>query len=368
MLGITTLIWGIMYLLMFIVSINNELDYPLFSGESLISSHVFICIMFFFPLEVLFPKWLNIKRILFMFMPITTMALIYYIGLKITGQHIEDFMRFEDLWNSIGKFNVWYRFILLIFNLTLASMLLRLLDKQEIKYIKWQNANFSDRESVDISWMNYYKKVFIALLISYLFVAIWGNKCTINIHTVIVIISFSILFYKGLFHENPYPEDFSSASEKMGNTLITSEGLALNEGVEVEFNDAESLAYRREALNAINEDSFESKLPTYVQQLKDWMEAEKPYLYKDFKLIDTARILPLNRSYLSRVFNEGFDQSFSEVVRSYRIEYAKKILKAHPDMSVNKASEMCGFSSDSSFIKAFQKVTGTTPKQFRMNL
>ena len=365
MLGITTLVWGIMYLIMFLFCIEDKLTYPIFSGESLISSNIFICLMFLFPLEVLFPGWLNKKRFFLMLMPITTLAILYYVGLQITEQHIEDFTTFQDLWNSLGKFNVWYRLILLTCNLTYASMLLHLLDKQEIEYVKWQNENFSDRESVDISWMHYYKKIFIAVLISYLFVALWGSLWTINIHTLIVIISFSILFYKVLFHENPYPKDFLAASKNISKSIITGEALIVQQGVKMEFNDSEEVPFLKTPTDTISDDSFKMKLPSYVEVLKKWMNTEQPYLYKDFKLIDAARVLPLNRTYLSRVFNEGFHQSFSEIVRVYRIEHAKKIFTEHPSMTVNKAAEMCGFSSDSSFIKAFQKVTGMTPKQFK---
>lgn len=351
MLGITTLIWGIAYLLLIIASYTGKITYPVFSGEAMISSHFFICIMFLFPLEVLLPKWINWKRILIMFTPIIVLSSIYLIGLRITGQHIEEFMDFKSFWEGIGRFNVWYRFILFICNLLFIYVLMTLLNQNEGKYIKWQNENFSDLESVDISWMNDYKKIMIVILLCYIIVAIWGTRWSINIHTFIVIICFSILFYKGLFHEGPKYEDISESLE------VTKE--QSTENLVVANDEKEGCAG--------NDYSFEAKLPEYVDLLKTWMENEKPYLYKEFKLIDTARALPLNRSYLSRVFNEGFNQSFSEVVRMYRIEYAKSVLLQNPDLPQYKVAELCGFSSDNTFIKAFQKVTGITPKQFRMN-
>ena len=365
-LAITTLLWGFMYLLMFIFSVKGQVAYPMLSGESLISSHIFICIMFLFPLEVLFPKWLNIKRLMIMFTPITILTLIYYLGLKITNQHIEDFMTFGSLWDSIGNFNVWYRFVLLTCNLFLSSLLLLLLDKQKLKYTKWQNNNFSDLDSVDISWMEYYKKMMIAVLGSYLFVATLGTLWSINIHTLIIIISFSILFYKGLFLENTYPDDLTDMAQTIKEEILPIENLTFSKEQKEPISTNEEISYNNNVNEIINEDSFEAKLPSYVQLLQDWMENEKPYLYKDFKLVDVGRVLPLNRSYLSRVFNEGFHQNFSEVVRTYRIKYAMKIIDEHPDLTIYKTAEICGFSSDSSFIKAFQKVTGTTPKQYKI--
>ena len=352
MLGFTTLIWGIMYLIIFIVSLTGHISFPIFSGKGLISSHLFICIMFLFPLEVLLPGWMNMKRACIMLTPITIISIIYFIGLTITDQHIEEFISFQELKESISKFNVWYRFVIFICNFIFIYILMNLLNRNEIKYLKWQNENFSDKEDVDISWMNYYKNMITIIFLCYLFVVIWGSVWSIILHTFIVIICFSILFYKGLFYENSYPADFSNSSEGITKDTLTNETVITDVKVE----------------NMINEHSFEAKLPTYVETLRQWMETEKPYLYKDFKLTDSTRVLPLNRSYLSRVFNEGFNQNFSEVVRSYRISYAKETLSKYPDLPLYKVAKLCGFASDSTFIRAFQKVTGITPTQYKSQL
>ena len=56
------------------------------------------------------------------------------------------------------------------------------------------------------------------------------------------------------------------------------------------------------------------------------MAERKPYLRGDFKFMDVSEILPLNRTYLSRVFNDGFGDSFSGVVRDYRIRETEEML------------------------------------------
>lgn len=83
------------------------------------------------------------------------------------------------------------------------------------------------------------------------------------------------------------------------------------------------------------------------------------------KLSDVSRVLPLNRSYLSRVFNEGFGKNFNEVVRFYRVEYSREVLSKEPSFPLQKVAELCGFGSDSTFIRAFKQVTGMTPSQFK---
>lgn len=354
MLGITMLIWGVMYALLFANSYWGETIFPVFSGESLISSHVFICVMFFFPLEVLFPGWLNFKRIMQMLTPIIVLTIIYCIGLYYTGQSIEKLMSFRELVDALGHFNVWFRFVFLIVNIMLMFSLLYILNQKEGKYIKWQEMNFSDRECVDISWMIFYKKMMIVFFIGYFFVAIWGSILSIIIQTLLVTIGLSILFYKGLFYENSYREELSDFSNAETQERAEDREVPVKTKKEKDMKEKETKERER---------SFEEKLPSYLSLFKVWMDEEKPFLYKDFKLIDVTRVLPLNRTYLSRVFNDGFGQNFSEVVRVYRIDYAKEILVERPDLPMYKVAELCGFSSDATFFRAFQKVTGITPKQ-----
>ena len=349
MLGVTTLLWGIMYLFMLIYYYNGTLHFPVLCGESLMSSHVFICLMFFFPLEVLRPGWINFKRIVCIFTPITLISAVYFIGMQLTGEHIEHFMTFKELFNNIGHFNVWYRFFMLLCNLILIHFLITLQTRHENKYKKWQQENFSDLDSIDITWITIYRKTIIFICLCYIVVAIWGSLISIMVHTLIMIISFSILFYKALFYENSYTDDLKVPAGSKAADEETSETIILND----------------KAITIANENSFESKLPAYVEKLKTWMEEEKPYLYKDFKLADVTRILPLNRSYLSRVFNEGFQQNFSEVIRTYRINYAKELMGLHPELPVYKVAETCGFSSDTTFCRVFQASTGVTPSLYK---
>ena len=82
--------------------------------------------------------------------------------------------------------------------------------------------------------------------------------------------------------------------------------------------------------------------------------------------MDVSEFLPLNRTYLSRVFNEGFGVSFSCVVRSYRLREAEILLVSNPDIPVGQIGERCGFSSPAVFHRSFvQCHDGMTPSRYR---
>ena len=43
---------------------------------------------------------------------------------------------------------------------------------------------------------------------------------------------------------------------------------------------------------------FEANLDSYYLSIKTWIEESKPYLRKDFRLMDVAEHLPMCRAYL----------------------------------------------------------------------
>lgn len=353
MLGYTNMIWCIMFVVLvvcdlFHIKITN---FPVFSDKTLLLSNFMICVMFLFPMEVLKPGWLTKKRLLLLFTPALVVTFSYFSFLRILNENIEELFSFDEMWASLGHFNVWYRFVLLCCNLAYCYILLHFIYHNQQKYQSWKENCFSDREEMDISWMRYYFKMIILLVLLYLILLIWGNQWFIIFNVVVSVVVASVLFYKGLFYESPYPKDFyQSVASSVDSSLVT-----------------EELSVEPQTEDSTVDYSFESQIPQYLQTLKTWMEKEKPYLYNDFKLTDAARVLPLNRTYLSRLFNEGLHQTFSEVVREYRIAYAKQLLKNDSNMAIYEVAKASGFTSDSSFIKAFQKVTGMTPRQYRLH-
>ena len=347
-------LWGLVYLFSLVRLHTNaptNLN-SIFRIDILLTGNIYISFMFFFPMQVLIPGWLNLKRLFLLYVPILILSTLYYAGMYCLNETPEILTSYSQLLGSFWHFNVWYRFILLLLNFTYIFLVTKWLYGYEKKYIKWKNDNYSDQDYNDVSWMRAYNLIILLISVFYLIVLLYGGRISVLMHAVAVIYSSVYLFYKALFYESPYPQNFfangvSSASHNEIDSF------------------ADNLANEKES--DPNEMSFNSKIPHYTETVKIWMEKEKPYLYKDFKLTDVRRVLPLNRSYLSRVFNDGFGSNFSEVIRLYRIEYAKGILIKNTNLPLYEIAEMSGFSSDSTFIRAFKQVTGTTPTQFKQD-
>ncbi|WP_233080541.1 AraC family transcriptional regulator [Rheinheimera soli] len=96
----------------------------------------------------------------------------------------------------------------------------------------------------------------------------------------------------------------------------------------------------------------------------------KEQLYKQefgITLPQAAKKLQLPARQLSTAINQLYGQSYSVYLNDQRINEAKRLLLAEPDMPVIEVMQQAGFSSKSNFNKEFLRVTGLSPSAFRQN-
>ena len=286
-------IWGLIYTVRVAGTLmgNPDLNFTSTGAADtlvLIVGNFFLIVLLLYPLEVVRPGWLSLKRAGILLFPYAALSLLYYAGLYLLGQEPLLLRDTDQFMEHIGEFNVWYRLLMIASIVLYLAFLFRLTWRYKEVYRQWCHDNYSDQKNIDISWLRRYG---------------------------------------------------------IGVALI---GVA---------NHADSPG---------DESIFLRKLPAYRAAVARWMAERKPYLRGDFKLMDVSEILPLNRTYLSRVFNDGFGDSFSSVVRGYRMREAEEMLVSHRDIPVGQVGELCGFSSPSVFHRAFvQSHGGLTPNRYR---
>ncbi|MEF2246893.1 response regulator transcription factor [Paenibacillus sp. IITD108] len=79
---------------------------------------------------------------------------------------------------------------------------------------------------------------------------------------------------------------------------------------------------------------------------------------------EVADHIHLSSGYLSVLFKEELNMTFSDYIASRRMQLAKQLL-LHTDNKIYEIAEAAGFSSSKYFVKAFRMNEGITPKQFR---
>ncbi|WP_236013474.1 response regulator [Paenibacillus glycanilyticus] len=86
--------------------------------------------------------------------------------------------------------------------------------------------------------------------------------------------------------------------------------------------------------------------------------------YSDIVTLELAAgFIGLNASYLSRIFKEETQSTFSEYVNRVRVDAARRLLESG-QYTIKQVSDQVGFSTHNYFFKVFKEVTGMTPQAY----
>ena len=87
---------------------------------------------------------------------------------------------------------------------------------------------------------------------------------------------------------------------------------------------------------------------------------------KQLSLDDLAAQVFLSKDYFARLFRETTGMPISALLQQIRIDEACKLL-AGTDTKIDDIAGECGFNDIQYFYRIFKKVTGMTPRQYRLN-
>lgn len=87
-------------------------------------------------------------------------------------------------------------------------------------------------------------------------------------------------------------------------------------------------------------------------------------LAENVRLEDVARAAGMERCAFSRFFSERIGITFSDFTRVVRVERALETLDAR-DIGIGELAAAVGITHNSTFIRAFRRVVGCTPSQYK---
>ena len=91
------------------------------------------------------------------------------------------------------------------------------------------------------------------------------------------------------------------------------------------------------------------------------------HLDAQLSLDDLAREAQMSRSYYSTTFRRLNGVSVWDYIMNKRIENAQHLLET-TDRSILDISGSCGYNNISNFNRAFRRVTGKTPREYRRDM
>jgi AraC-like DNA-binding protein len=112
-------------------------------------------------------------------------------------------------------------------------------------------------------------------------------------------------------------------------------------------------------------DATKAETACFIEKLREAMDVQRIYLNPVLTLREVAVAVGTNRSYLSEYLNRELKTNFYDYINKYRILEAEKLLLQNPAAKMEEVAELCGFNSRSTFLRSFEKATGTTPAKFR---
>lgn len=95
------------------------------------------------------------------------------------------------------------------------------------------------------------------------------------------------------------------------------------------------------------------------------MEDRQLYRKKGLKITDVATELGTNTTYVSACLSGQMGTSFRHFIMEYRIEYARRLMKANPEMRLSQVADEAGFSNEKTFLRTFKACTGQTPTEWK---
>ena len=159
----------------------------------------------------------------------------------------------------------------------------------------------------------------------------------------------SIPFYSYLFYSyQNYLLFYEQVENAFEQDMQSEEELLTNSGIEPEM---------------VSEEVPES-YTEFTEKVGNWIKTDG-YVQQGLTIKELSKILYTNRTYLSAYIKTTYKMTFREWITSLRLEYAKNILKKHPEINRPKLAESSGFLSRSNFIKLFSEKEGCTPAKWK---
>ena len=89
------------------------------------------------------------------------------------------------------------------------------------------------------------------------------------------------------------------------------------------------------------------------------------FLRKDLRVADIAQEMATNQTYVSMLVNNLSGDNFATMIGGYRVRYAQKLMREHPEMVHADVAERSGFASRTAFLRTFKAQTGLTPTEWK---
>jgi len=287
----------------------------------LLSGYLSTSILFYYSLALTNRYQKEMKKYLWLFIPVIFEVLLQYLHL-----FIDNILIFEIILDIISI--AYFPFSLFIFYLIL-------------KQLKTHNDNiltlFSSIEDKELNWLKHLIMVNIGFFI------IWIIDDSLRV----------------IIGENPISEFISGLSLLATFITIVWIGFAGTKQPQIFDSTIKASSSKKEKLTTTTDQNK-------FTEIKRKIEEEHLFTDINLSLKELAQILEVRDKELSRLINQCYGNNFFHFINSYRINCFKELMKnpKNKNLSIVGLSIEAGFKSKSTFYTAFKKIEGKTPTSY----
>jgi AraC-like DNA-binding protein len=114
--------------------------------------------------------------------------------------------------------------------------------------------------------------------------------------------------------------------------------------------------------------STEEEIQAELSIVLEVMEKERPFRQQGFTIQSLSNLTGIPVYQLSPLINNSFKMNFTSWINRYRVEYFLEHARDNRHMTLEALAKEAGFTSRSTFIHAFKKEKGTTPREYLKDL
>lgn len=167
--------------------------------------------------------------------------------------------------------------------------------------------------------------------------------------------------------EAPFPNGLFPVKDGKKNASPGEALLSLNDAFHRDSSNTYlhlSLLYRFFSLLSPQAGAGQNDASGYIKHAVEYIQHNYAY---DIKILDVARYLGIDRTYLYKLFSRELGISPQQYLINYRLIMAKQLLSSTA-LRVSEIANSCGFADSASFCHHFRAQFSITPTQFRREL
>ncbi|MDD2953683.1 MAG: hypothetical protein PHC95_11045 [Parabacteroides sp.] len=290
----------------------------------LITGFYSVILILVYPVEVVSPLWLNLKRLVWLFSP-ALLATTLIIFMELFGFEFRRINTFDEFGKFLYEPNVWLRVLITIAIIVYAAIIIFYIPRNKI------------HGNTTLTWMLAYTVGNLGICVLYLGRVLWGVYPFGVIHTIYLIAFIVITTYQELFVRLFIIQQEKPAAIAYSKPMETS----------------------REEPEPISDKSIQlwNKLQTY-------MKDERPWLNPNITLEIIAYGVQSNRTTVTELIQQKGYDGFYDYIGTYRIDEFCKIARTEYAVNIQETFFNVGFRSKTTAFRQFKKQMKRTPSQW----